>query len=418
MPMVATMKPYTLFVVDDDMPLNPRTDYDNLGKMVCWHSRYNLGDEHDYDEPRDFLQKKLFEMYSSYPSSQYGKPIYDFIKSGKAETAKLEYDRSAHEWVLYEKWFGGNEWSKSSSYPASLKGKEVPDWFLDDCLSALEHKELLQLLEQSGKFVILPLYLYDHSGITMNTTGFSCPWDSGQVGWIYADADCIKKEYGKVTPETINCNIRMITIWIYTIILKTRRNWIMKYDGENAYVLFACNLHKERNSMRMIAVAADKVTLYAIIGNEVLHGNMDYKGYAKQKGFNLLREDYKRGEISSANLDYGYIEETAVIEHGYANMSSEIEKVYNCLNMEDSEYESLGTGEQLKGIPDDRLRLILDKALMSVANDYRCAELYEHLHTTLGKSDEEITKAGFDLREFYAEYDFDNTEDNEQDLEV
>ena len=204
MPMVATMKPYTLFVVDDDMPLNPRTDYDNLGKMVCWHSRYNLGDEHDYDEPRHFLQKKLFEMYSSYPSSQYGKPIYDFIKSGKAETAKLEYDRSAHEWVLYEKWFGGNEWSKSSSYPASLKGKEVPDWFLDDCLSALEHKELLQLLEQSGKFVILPLYLYDHSGITMNTTGFSCPWDSGQVGWIYADADCIKKEYGKVTPETIN----------------------------------------------------------------------------------------------------------------------------------------------------------------------------------------------------------------------
>lgn len=204
MPMVATMKPYTLFVVDDDMPLNPRTDYDNLGKMVCWHSRYNLGDEHDYDEQRDFLQKKLFEMYSSYPSSQYGKPIYDFIKSGKAETAKLEYDRSAHEWVLYEKWFGGNEWSKSSSYPASLKGKEVPDWFLVDCLSALEHKELLQLLEQSGKFVILPLYLYDHSGITMNTTGFSCPWDSGQVGWIYADADCIKKEYGKVTPETIN----------------------------------------------------------------------------------------------------------------------------------------------------------------------------------------------------------------------
>ena len=192
----------------------------------------------------------------------------------------------------------------------------------------------------------------------------------------------------------------------------------MKYDGENAYVLFACNLHKERNSMRMIAVAADKVTLYAIIGNEVLHGNMDYKGYAKQKGFNLLREDYKRGEISSANLDYGYIEETAVIEHGYANMSSEIEMVYNWLNMEDSEYESLGTGEQLKGIPDDRLRLILDKALMSVANDYRGAELYEHLHTTLGMSDEEITKAGFDLREFYAEYDFDNTEDNEQDLEV
>ena len=51
--------------------------------------------------------------------------------------------------------------------------------------------------------MILPLYLYDHSGITMNTTGFSCPWDSGQVGWIYADKRRIEAEYGKVTPETV-----------------------------------------------------------------------------------------------------------------------------------------------------------------------------------------------------------------------
>ena len=51
--------------------------------------------------------------------------------------------------------------------------------------------------------MILPLYLYDHSGITMNTTGFSCPWDSGQVGWIYADKRRIEAEYGKVTPETM-----------------------------------------------------------------------------------------------------------------------------------------------------------------------------------------------------------------------
>ena len=38
----------------------------------------------------------------------------------------------------------------------------------------------------------LPLYLYDHSGITMSTSPFSCPWDSGCVGLIYiakADAD-------------------------------------------------------------------------------------------------------------------------------------------------------------------------------------------------------------------------------------
>lgn len=37
--------------------------------------------------------------------------------------------------------------------------------------------------------VWLPLYLYDHSGITMSTTPFSSRWDSGQVGWIYANKD-------------------------------------------------------------------------------------------------------------------------------------------------------------------------------------------------------------------------------------
>ena len=33
----------------------------------------------------------------------------------------------------------------------------------------------------------LPLYLMDHSGLSVNTTGFHCPWDSGQVGWVFVD---------------------------------------------------------------------------------------------------------------------------------------------------------------------------------------------------------------------------------------
>ena len=36
--------------------------------------------------------------------------------------------------------------------------------------------------------VSLPLYMYDHSGITIATTPFSCAWDSGQIGYIYTTA--------------------------------------------------------------------------------------------------------------------------------------------------------------------------------------------------------------------------------------
>jgi hypothetical protein len=49
---------------------------------------------------------------------------------------------------------------------------------------------------QSQPKVRLPLYLYDHSGLTMNTHGFSCPWDSGQVGYIYATWAALESEYG------------------------------------------------------------------------------------------------------------------------------------------------------------------------------------------------------------------------------
>jgi len=43
------------------------------------------------------------------------------------------------------------------------------------------------IIDQKNPLAILPLYLYDHSGITINTTGFSCNFDSGQVGFIFID---------------------------------------------------------------------------------------------------------------------------------------------------------------------------------------------------------------------------------------
>lgn len=54
---------------------------------------------------------------------------------------------------------------------------ETPQDFRDFCAA--------QEAEQHDSVVKLPVYLYDHSGLTVNTTGFSCPWDSGQVGYCW-----------------------------------------------------------------------------------------------------------------------------------------------------------------------------------------------------------------------------------------
>ena len=45
--------------------------------------------------------------------------------------------------------------------------------------------------------VALPIYIYDHSGITINITGFSCPWDSGLVGVISVDKARARAELGR-----------------------------------------------------------------------------------------------------------------------------------------------------------------------------------------------------------------------------
>ncbi len=57
----------------------------------------------------------------------------------------------------------------------------------------------------------LPLYLYDHSGITMSTTPFSCPWDSGQVGIIYATHEDICKEFGPKGRALVHISKRAVS---------------------------------------------------------------------------------------------------------------------------------------------------------------------------------------------------------------
>jgi len=103
-----TMRSLTLEIKQDELAESPR-QWDNLGKMVCFHGQYDLGDKHTLS----------------------------------IEQAKALYEKTVKQGVA------------------------------------------------------LPLYLYDHSGITMSTSPFSCPWDSGQVGFIYADKEMILKMFGK-----------------------------------------------------------------------------------------------------------------------------------------------------------------------------------------------------------------------------
>ncbi len=79
-----------------------------------------------------------------------------------------------------------DEWLRALA--ADHVGQDDPD------LISNEHVE--RIIEKY--FVLLTIYMYDHSGIALNTGGFSCPWDSGPVGYIYCTKEKALKECGTI----------------------------------------------------------------------------------------------------------------------------------------------------------------------------------------------------------------------------
>lgn len=147
---------YKIVIDYDQDPQNPRTEWDtNASTMVCWHSRYNLGDmEHNGRKGRESRYIPI--------SKNYQEPIdllYELAGVDRDEYQEQEYEKTG-------KW--------------------------DD----MDTADLYKLIEEKGT-IIRTLYLYDHSGITISMGSFSCPWDSGPVGYIYMTKETILKEWGE-----------------------------------------------------------------------------------------------------------------------------------------------------------------------------------------------------------------------------
>jgi hypothetical protein len=65
-------------------------------------------------------------------------------------------------------------------------------------------EEVKEFIEEDDVVVILPVYMYDHSAITISTESFHCRWDSGQIGYIYATKEDVLNEFKEITEEVIN----------------------------------------------------------------------------------------------------------------------------------------------------------------------------------------------------------------------
>jgi hypothetical protein len=66
----------TIEIYQDDTPENPR-DWDNLGTLVTWTRKYEIGDRHEFDTPESFQ-----DFMKSKPCPAVALPIYLYDHSG------------------------------------------------------------------------------------------------------------------------------------------------------------------------------------------------------------------------------------------------------------------------------------------------------------------------------------------------
>lgn len=182
---------YALRIRQDDMPMNPREDFDNLCTMACWHRRYSLGDRGDTAGQRleDFWRAEVRSRVNV-------EEIIDAAESGKLDGIRVEKRDGlvdVYETIMLRTVLGNSEPEEVLEYEGIMEGA-LPDYLIDD----LTVGHCMQLLEPYLE--VLPLWLYDHSGLAISCGSrvypFNDRWDSGQIGWIFVPKDKIMSEVG------------------------------------------------------------------------------------------------------------------------------------------------------------------------------------------------------------------------------
>jgi len=140
------------------------------------------------------MLKDLEDLYIEYnDTTEFGNYRIEVSQDHDPLNPRKDWDNLGHMICFHDRYILGDEHSYAD---VEALVHELSGLYEDELTEYLEEDEISKCWEVAhANHIILPLYLYDHSGITMNTTGFSCGWDSGCVGIIYISLEDARKEY-------------------------------------------------------------------------------------------------------------------------------------------------------------------------------------------------------------------------------
>ena len=73
-------------------------------------------------------------------------------------------------------------------------------------------------------------------------------------------------------------------------------------------ILYSCNEWKEHSSMKIVCATTNPEVLYALIGESIKAGDMEYGCEDNEKGWELFQQDYGKQQIRLELLQYGFVE--------------------------------------------------------------------------------------------------------------
>ncbi len=195
------LRGYTVKIIQDQDAENPRKGFDNFGTMVCWHNRYNLGDETRTDDPYTWMDELAEEVQPG---------IVEWLDNGLYSRTVTTHGYSGVEAEVLKHVAQVSEYKK------------------------LRAARIQAILDKH--YIMRPLGLLDHSGLHMwigsgpHWTD-SAGWDSGQVGWIYITRKKAIAELGGEWENGVNVKpAKRMTKKIHDIAVKNLGIEVETYD--------------------------------------------------------------------------------------------------------------------------------------------------------------------------------------------
>lgn len=157
-----------------------------VATFVCQHPRYRLGDKHD-------IEDVVNDLFSSYVSDKA--IIAYFVKTRDAKLIPGEEGDASDRYYEYESSFGGE---KYTHYIDADSEMQKEDGIASQMADELDLNEKLRLIDETGEVAMLPISMYEHSGISIwlgSTDGhIDARWDCSSIGFAYIEKSTAEEE--------------------------------------------------------------------------------------------------------------------------------------------------------------------------------------------------------------------------------